>query len=29
MKFETKFAVVVHDDLETWQKLNITAFTVK
>ena len=28
MKFETKIAVVVRDDLETWQKLNITAFTI-
>jgi hypothetical protein len=28
MQFETKIAVVVRDDLETWQKLNITAFTV-
>lgn len=28
MKFDTKIAVVVRDDLETWQKLNITAFTV-
>jgi len=23
---ETKIAVVVRDDLETWQKLNVTAF---
>jgi hypothetical protein len=28
MKFDTKIAVVVRDDLDTWQKLNITAFTV-
>lgn len=28
MKFDTKIAVVVREDLETWQKLNITAFTV-
>jgi len=28
MHFDTKIAVVVRDDLETWQKLNITAFTV-
>jgi hypothetical protein len=28
MKFDTKIAVVVRDDLQTWQKLNITAFTV-
>lgn len=28
MNFDTKIAVVVRDDLETWQKLNITAFTV-
>ncbi|HVU71233.1 MAG TPA: DUF2000 domain-containing protein [Ktedonobacteraceae bacterium] len=27
MQFDTKIAVVVRDDLETWQKLNITAFT--
>lgn len=24
--FDTKFAIVVRDDLETWQKLNVTAF---
>jgi hypothetical protein len=24
--FDTKFAVVVRQDLETWQKLNVTAF---
>ena len=24
--FETKIGVVVRDDLETWQKLNVTAF---
>ncbi|MCG8349104.1 MAG: DUF2000 family protein [Chloroflexales bacterium] len=28
MKFDTKIAVVVRDDLATWQKLNVTAFTV-
>lgn len=27
MQFDTKIAVVVRDDLQTWQKLNITAFT--
>ena len=26
MKYDNKIAVVVRDDLETWQKLNITAF---
>lgn len=26
MRFETKVAVVVRDDLETWQRLNVTAF---
>ncbi len=26
MQFETKIAIVVRDDLETWQKLNVTAF---
>jgi hypothetical protein len=26
MMFETKIAIVVRDDLETWQKLNVTAF---
>ena len=24
--FDTKFVIVVRDDLETWQKLNVTAF---
>jgi len=24
--FETKIAIIVRDDLETWQKLNVTAF---
>jgi hypothetical protein len=24
--FDTKIAIVVRDDLETWQKLNVTAF---
>ena len=26
MRFETKIAVIVRDDLETWQRLNVTAF---
>ena len=26
MQFDTKFAIVVREDLETWQKLNVTAF---
>jgi hypothetical protein len=26
MKFDTKIAVVLRDDLEVWQKLNVTAF---
>ncbi len=28
MKFDTKIAVVLRDDLPTWQKLNMTAFLV-
>lgn len=28
MRFDTKIAVVVRDDLATWQKLNVTAFLV-
>lgn len=28
MKFDTKIAIVVRDDLAVWQKLNVTAFTV-
>ena len=28
MRFETKLAVVVRDDLAAWQKLNVTAFLV-
>ena len=24
--FDTKIAVIIHDDLATWQKLNVTAF---
>jgi hypothetical protein len=28
MVFDTKIAVVLRDDLPTWQKLNVTAFTV-
>jgi hypothetical protein len=28
MTFDTKIAVVVRDDLLTWQKLNVTAFTI-
>lgn len=26
MTFDTKIAIVLRDDLETWQKLNVTAF---
>ena len=26
MDFDTKIAIVVRDDLATWQKLNVTAF---
>ncbi len=26
MQFETKIAVMVRDDLESWQRLNVTAF---
>lgn len=28
VRFETKVAVVVRDDLQTWQRLNVTAFLV-
>ena len=28
MKFDTKIAVLVRDDLEPWQRLNVTAFVV-
>jgi len=28
MTFDTKIAIIVRDDLETWQKLNVTAFLV-
>ena len=28
VKFDTKIAVVLADNLETWQKLNVTAFLV-
>ena len=28
MMFDTKIAVVVRDDLATWQKLNVTAFLI-
>jgi hypothetical protein len=28
MKFDTKIAVVLRDDLQPWQELNVTAFTV-
>ena len=28
MQFDTKLAVVIANDLPTWQKLNVTAFTV-
>ncbi|HLI38951.1 MAG TPA: DUF2000 domain-containing protein [Streptosporangiaceae bacterium] len=26
MRFDTKIAIAVRDDLQTWQKLNVTAF---
>ena len=28
MKFDTKIAVILRSDLEPWQALNVTAFTV-
>ncbi len=28
VKFDTKIAVIIRDDLPDWQKLNVTAFTV-
>ena len=28
MNFDTKIAVVVREDLEVWQKVNVTAFTI-
>ena len=28
MKFDTKIAVVLREDLADWQKLNVTAFTI-
>ncbi|RZS38835.1 hypothetical protein EV193_10445 [Herbihabitans rhizosphaerae] len=28
MRFDTKIAVVLRDDLESWQRLNVTAFLV-
>jgi hypothetical protein len=28
MKFDTKIAVVIREDLLMWQKLNVTAFTI-
>ena len=28
MNFDTKIAVMVREDLEVWQKLNVTAFTI-
>ncbi len=28
MKFDTKIAVVIREDLAVWQKLNVTAFTI-
>ncbi len=28
MTFDTKIAVVLRNDLQTWQKLNVTAFTI-
>ena len=26
MRFDTKIAILIRDDLETWQRLNVTAF---
>ena len=28
LKFDTKIAVLLRDDLEPWQRLNVTAFLV-
>lgn len=28
IRFDTKIAVLLRDDLETWQRLNVTAFLV-
>lgn len=28
VRFDTKIAVLLRDDLETWQRLNVTAFLV-
>jgi hypothetical protein len=28
VQFDTKIAIIVREDLEAWQKLNVTAFTV-
>ena len=28
MKYDTKIAVVIREDLAVWQKLNVTAFTI-
>jgi hypothetical protein len=28
MEWETKVAVVIREDLQTWQKINVTAFTI-
>lgn len=28
MQFDTKIAVIVREDLQAWQKLNVTAFTM-
>ncbi|MGI5142688.1 MULTISPECIES: DUF2000 family protein [unclassified Streptomyces] len=28
VRFDTKIAVLLHDDLEPWQRLNVTAFVV-
>lgn len=28
MKFDTKIAVIIREDLPVWQKLNVTAFTI-
>lgn len=28
MEWETKVAVIIREDLQTWQKINVTAFTI-
>jgi hypothetical protein len=28
MEFDTKIVVILRDDLASWQKLNVTAFTI-